>query len=160
MQKTILKDNIVKNVIELDEDTIIVDKATHKKISIQEESEYQIQLETWNAIIEKRKSDIYIVSKDIGMANMTLAALKMHANTEEDDSKAALALRQILSLEVDISERERTLDAIKSGPFPAKPILIRGKRWFHPDGFEVGPDGGNIGDVWDGEKYNRSEKID
>lgn len=34
-------------------------------------------------------------------------------------------------------------------------VIIIGEGWNAPDGFTLGPDGGQIGDTWDGEKYVR-----
>lgn len=36
-------------------------------------------------------------------------------------------------------------------------VLADGASWLPPEGFIIGPDGGNVGDVWTGSSYLRAE---
>jgi hypothetical protein len=155
MQRPILKDGVVVNVVELDDDTMVTTKARHKELTAAEDAEYQAKIDEWRIAHGAHQAKITAAAEALAMARMTLGTVKAKADKEKNETKAAAALRQILTMEKDISAKEEDLAKIQGEPSPPKPVHKRGKRWFHPDGVEVGPAGGNIGDIWDGEKYVR-----
>lgn len=155
-QKPIIKDGIVINVIEIDETTQVVTKAQYKEAQVADEANYNRQLEIWRAEMRQRRANVEAALTELGMARATVAALKVTAGNETDDARAALILRQILVAERDIAAIEKNAKMLQTSPISPKPTTMRGKYWFHPDDMEIGPDGGNIGDVWNGEKYVQS----
>lgn len=157
-QKPILRDGKVVNVIEIDDATQIVTKALHKEMMAAEDADYAQRLESWRAQMKQRHNSVQATIEELTLARATVNALKMTASNEKDDRKAALALRQILSAEAGIAAMEQNVNALRAAPTPEKPTLARPRRWFHPEGLEVGPAGGNIGDLWDGQTYTRPVK--
>lgn len=157
-QKPVLKDGKVVNVIEIDGETQVVTKDRHKEMIAAEDADYAQRLGAWRALVQQRHNTIQAATDELSLARATVSALKVTAGNEKDDRKAALALRQILSAEAGIAAIEQGIKVLRAEPLPEKPALVRPKRWFHPEGLEVGPAGGNIGDLWDGEKYTRPEK--
>jgi hypothetical protein len=61
-------------------------------------------------------------------------------------------------------ERWRGRISNPSGPFKnvsaVRPKLQRTRRWVPPDGFTLGPEGGDIGDAWDGRQYIKPERAE
>ncbi len=159
MQRPLLKDGVVINVIEIDENTLVVCKAEHKQLQAEEDAAYTAQLEEWRAVIKARQGELGAASERLGMAKMTLSAMKVKVAEEKGDARAALALKQILSMEADVEQNEQAVMALHARPIPAKPKLVRSTRWIRPDDCEIGPAGGNIGDRWDGKQYVRPEKV-
>ena len=96
-QRPIIKDGVVVNVIELDEETDLVTAEQHQQMQSVEDDDYAQQVEAWEEI-----------------------------------------------------EGER----------PERPKLTRAKRWIVPDGHEVGPEGGNIGEAWDGQAFTKSPAVE
>lgn len=158
MQRPILKNGVVVNVIEIDEDTAIVTKAQHKRLQAGEEEAYATELKAWREAMTARQGEMSAAMEGLGLANMTLSAVKAKAASEKVDARAALALTQILSMEAEIEQMHQGIAELKSTPAPLKPRLIRAKRWFYDDDCEVGPAGGNIGHVWNGKGYERPAK--
>lgn len=158
MQRPILKDGIVVNVVEIDEDAAIMTKGQHKKLHSDEDAAYTVQLRAWREAVKARQGQVSAAMERLGLANMTLSAVKAKAAGEKLDAKAALLLSQILSMEAEIGAMHQSIAIIQSTPPPLKPKLIRAKRWFHDDDCEVGPAGGNIGDTWNGKGYERPAK--
>ena len=100
-QRPIIKDGVVVNVIELDEETEVVTAEQHQQMQSVEDDNYAQAVEAWEEIIK-----------------------------------------------VD-NEGER----------PERPKLTRAKRWVVPDGHEVGPEGGNIGEAWDGQAFAKAPAV-
>lgn len=159
MQRPILKDGAVVNVIEIDENTKIVTKEEHKALAAAEDAEHEQRLGEWRAVIAERRREVNVASEALGMLKAMLKATKVNAEKAATDAEAARLLQQILALEKEVSEGEKAIAAMLTVPLPAKPKLVRAKRWFHPDGLEAGPAGGNIGDLWGGATYTRPEKL-
>jgi hypothetical protein len=157
MQLPVLKDGIVVNVIEIGEDTQIVTKARCKELIAIEDAEYAERIAAWREAVGELRKAHEDAAGALGMARMTVAAVKERARKVTGEAGAQEALRQILALEGDVTAHERKLAEIAARPMPEKPRLVRGKRWFHSDGLEVGPAGGNIGDRWDGVAYVRPD---
>lgn len=160
MQLPLIEDGIVVNVIEIDDDTMIMTKDRHKELQAQEDAGYADRLAAWRKRSRACHGELNATMKRLGMANMTLSAVKIRAADEKQDAKAALLLRQILSMEADIEQHQRAVEIAQATPLPPKPRLVRAKRWFHPPECTVGPEGGNIGDRWDGKQYVRPEKAE
>jgi hypothetical protein len=158
MQRPILKDGVVVNVIEIGADTEIVSKKRHKQLTAEEDARYAIAAAEWRETAKAHEDEIRLAAEKLGLARMTVSALKVKAADENVDAKAALALKQILAEEEAVSKLEADLSAVSTRPLAPKPKLIRAKRWFHPEGLEVGPAGGNIGDIWNGQEYVRPAK--
>jgi hypothetical protein len=156
MQRPILKDRIVVNVIEIGEDTEIVTKSRHKELMAIEEADYARRAAAWRASVGERQLEVRQAAEKLTMAKMTLAAVKAQAGKAGVD--ATQLLKQILALDDEIAGHEKAVAELQAKPIQEKPRLDRGKRWFHPEGLEVGPAGGNIGDIWDGKAYTRPEK--
>lgn len=159
-QLPILKDGVVVNVIEIDNETEIVTKDEHKRRAAEEMAAYETSLAEWREVIRGRQNEAHEALTKLQMAKMTLEAKKTTAAEEKTDAGAALALRQILSMEEEVKRHEKAVLDIEARPLPVKPKLVRRKRWFHPQGLEVGPAGGNIGDLWDGKTYSRPLKVE
>lgn len=158
-QRPILKNGVVINVIEIDDDTQIVTKAQHKQMLAEEAVDYEVRLATWREAIRDVQQQAADVIDQLAMARMTLSAMKTQAAGEKNDAKAAQALRQILAAEEDVKQREKAVSQAQAVAIPPKPRPASSKRYFHSDDVEVGPAGGNIGDLWDGKTYTRPEKV-
>lgn len=158
VQRPVLKDGVVVNVVEISDDTMIVTKDEHKQLMAKEDADYEQAAAEWRETVKGREAQIRDAAERLGLARMTVSALKVKAAEEDSDTKAAQALRRILAEEEAVTQLEAELARISAGPLPPKPKLIRGKRWFHRYGFDVGPAGGNIGDLWNGQEYVRPEK--
>lgn len=157
-QRPLLKDNIVINVIEIDDDTLIMTKAEHKELMAQEDAEYEAKAAEWRATIGSVRASIDAEVDKLTNARATLSAYKITAEAEPSPAKAGAMLKQILAMERGIIEQEKVVAEVGKTKVPEKPRLIRAKRWFRPDDVVVGEPGGNIGDVWDGKQYTRPEK--
>jgi Mg-chelatase subunit ChlI len=154
-QRPILKDGTVVNVIEIGDDTEIVSKAQCKQFMAEEDARYQKAAAAWRETVKVREDEIRDVAERLALARMTVNALKVKAAEEENDTKAAQAFRRVMAEEEAVTKLEAELASMSTRALPQKPRLIRAKRWFHPDGLEVGPAGGNIGDAWNGQEYVR-----
>lgn len=158
MKLPILKDGIVVNVIAIDDDTQVVTKAQHKELCAKEDAEHETAMATWRKLMSERKAALDAIVTDITMGQMMLAAVKERASTEQNDGKVAALMREALKLETNIQGHQERLVAADRAELPTKPHLVRGMRWFHHEGLEAGPVGGEIGDVWDGKSYTRPVK--
>lgn len=158
MQRPIIKDGIVVNVIEIGDETEIVTKDRHKELMASEDAQYAEHFTSWRGQIRAHQDEIGTAAEKLSMARMTLAAMKTKAEGEKDGTRAVYTLNQILSLEKEIAGQEAAVKQLQERPVPPKPKLVRSKRWFHPEGLEVGPAGGNIGDIWNGQEYVRPVK--
>jgi hypothetical protein len=158
MQRPILRDGVVVNVIELDDDTEIVTKARHKELCVAEDADYAAKLAAWRGQVTDIQKAFAEAVERLDMARATASALKVRAEDLQDGPQAGQVLKQILAVEKQIASHEASAAAQQAKTVPARPRLVRGKRWFHPEGLEAGPAGGNIGDLWDGKTYTRPEK--
>jgi len=112
-QRPIIKDGVVVNVIELDEETAVVTAEQHQQMQSVEDDNYAQAVEAWEEIIKVNNGG---------------------------------ALGRVPT-QVDGGER------------PERPKLTRAKRWVVPDGHEVGPEGGNIGETWDGQAFTKAPAV-
>jgi len=97
-QRPIIKDGVVVNVIELDEETAVVTAEQHQQMQSVEDDTFAQAVEDWEKEGKEEKED-----------------------------------------------KER----------PERPKLTRAKRWVVPDGHNIGPEGGNIGEAWDGQTFTK-----
>ena len=151
----LIKDGVVVNVVELDDDCACVTKAVHKEMSASEEADYRKRLDAWRQRGQARHEEIAAAKRKAFTALAVANALKLQARVERrGNGNADPFLRRIKEAEAwrgKVAELQAT-------PLPPKPKMIRTKRWFHPDDVIVGPSGGNIGDRWDGKRYIMPEE--
>jgi hypothetical protein len=152
-QRPLIKDGVVANVIEIDDDCEIMTKAECRKREAAEQADYEERAKAWRDQAAAMRAEVAAAQEAASMARATVEAVKGQAANEKNDRKAAQLLRQILALEDEAKAHAAAVDGLRARPMPPKPRLERPKRWFHPDGHTVGPPGGNIGDSFDGSKY-------
>lgn len=153
MQRPILKDGIVVNVVEIDEGTAIVTKAEHRQMSEAEEAEYANRLLIWQGAVKAAKTEISEVEVQLFMVTGMAAAAK--ADARNANGGAAAHLDRILVAEAEVEAWQAKLVDAKAMPLPERPRLERALRWIYPEGCLIGPEGGQIGDSWNGIKYTR-----
>lgn len=159
MQRTVIQNGVVVNVVEIGPETAVVSKARGKELAAEEERVYAGRLEEWRGVAAERKRQEEAAVAEIHARVAAREAIKVRADKEKDGIKAAGLLREMLALEKDIATKGAALIALRAREMPEKPRLVRASRWAHPEGCEVGPEGGNIGDLWDGVAYVRPEKV-
>jgi hypothetical protein len=162
-QRPLIKDGVVVNVIEIEDDTQCLRKADYKRLTAAEDADHEAQMAEWRATVAKRQADIAEARQSAFIAVGVVNALKVQQAAEAEkprwkrlipshfESRITSAANQVRAAREKIAE----LEAQEMHP---KPKLVRPKRWFHPDGLVVGPAGGNIGDRWDGKSFTRPEK--
>ena len=150
----LLKDGVVINVIELDDDCACVTKAVHKEMSASEEADYRKRLNAWRQRGQAHHEEIAAAKRKAFMALGIANALKVQTRGESrGNGNTDPFLRPILVADKDAEAWRNKVAELQAKPLPPKPKMIRTKRWFHPDDVIVGPSGGNIGDRWDGKRY-------
>lgn len=107
--------------------------------------------------------NVIVIGEDVAV--MSKAECRQQ---EADEVAEYLAARESWSQEVAVRRAEvaeayeaiivgtatlEDVEALEADPLPPKPVLVRAPRWWPPEGHAVGPPGGNIGDLWDGQQY-------
>lgn len=156
--RPIIKDGLVVNVVEIDDDCAIMTKAECRRQEAAELADYAARVAAWRERVALMRAEVDAAREKAGIAMATMSALKARAASEKSDAKVAALFRQASGMEQEVNTLVADVRSLQERPAPAKPRLVRGKRWFYPDGVEVGPPGGNIGDLWDGKSYTRPEK--
>ncbi len=151
MQKPLIKDGIVVNIIEIGEHTLCVSKAEHKELEAQEMARYAADLVAWRNECQMHAKSIEEAKAGRFMAIGIVKAAKDAAKDSRIDPKHTLD--RILMLDSEVEAWEEKLSRLKALGLPPKPQIQRAKRWILPEGHEVGPEGGQIGDIWDGKTY-------
>lgn len=159
MQRPLIENGKVVNVAEIESDTLVVSKVKHYEMLAKEDADYAARFEEWRELANKRGLEIGSSADEVALRIVMREGLKTVAQTEADDTKVANLFRQLTALEVDIAAREAALLDLRAQTLPERPKLVRRKRWFPINGYTVGPEGGNIGDLWDGKVYTRPEKV-
>jgi hypothetical protein len=157
-QRPVLKDGIVVNVIEIEDDTEVVSKDRCKQIRAEEDARYERAAAEWRGSVKEKEKEIREAGERLGLAKMTVSAMKVRAAQEKNDTLAAMAFRSAMAEEENAAKIEAEFAALRTQTLPPKPKLTRAKLWFHPEGLEIGPAGGNIGDMWNGQEYSRPTK--
>jgi hypothetical protein len=154
VQRPLLKNGVVVNIIEIEDDTCICTKEEHKARTLEENSAYANRLAGWKGHMAKLKNQFDAAKGKLITARMTLAALEARRSDATDPKVATTFTTQINQAKDEVAAAQSALDQIQRAPLPQKPLMFRAKRWFHhEDGIQVGPAGGHIGDTWDGKKY-------
>lgn len=157
MQLPLIKDGLVVNVVELEPETACVDKAKHKEMSAAEDAEHGRRMDEWRAIANAHTLEIEKARQQLLLAHSAALAVKTAAKETKPGAEKA-ALDRILFAENEVEQWRAKVAELQGRPLPPRPKMERAKRWFYPDGHEVGPEGGNIGDLWDGKTYTRPAK--
>jgi hypothetical protein len=152
MRLPIIKDGIVVNVIEIDEATAIVDKATHANLCASEEADYAQRYAEWQTQVAAVETAIAEARTQHFMASGIAVAVKTEAKGVDVESAPAM-LDKLLVAEAEVEAWAAKIADMQAQPLPEKPKLIRTARWMYPEGHIVGPEGGEIGDSWNGNAY-------
>ena len=78
----LIKDGVVVNVVELDDDCACVTKAVHKEMSASEEADYRKRLDAWRQRGQARHEEIAAAKRKAFMALDVANALKVQAKVE------------------------------------------------------------------------------
>lgn len=157
-QRPLLKDGIVINVIEIEDDTEVVSKDRCKQIRAEENARYERAAAEWRDSVKEKEAEVREVGERLSLARMTVSAMKTKASQEKTDTLAAMAFRSAMAEEENAAKIEAEFAGLCKQTLPPKPKLARAKLWFYPEGCEIGPVGGNIGDLWNGQEYVRPTK--
>lgn len=155
MQLPILKDGIVVNVIEIDEDAVTCSKAELKMQMLAEEAEHNAAMEEWRMACKAISDSVKAAVASVEKAREDAAAAIRRAEKGGDAKKALAAISAAQS---EVEARTGNLEAVRATPLPEKPRLVRKTRWAVPEGFVVGSPGGSIGDTWNGREYVRPDQ--
>lgn len=151
MQLPLIKDGLVVNVVELDPGTVCVDKGTHKRMGLEENTAYAGRAREWRAELDARQAAIADAEQQLLAAATAAAVVKNAARKASGD--AAATLDRVLVAEAEVDAWVAKVAQMRMAAGPEKPAMVRAARWICPEGFYVGPAGGNIGDTWDGRAY-------
>jgi hypothetical protein len=162
-QRPLIKDGVVVNVIEIEDDTLPCTKARHKELAAIEQASYEAKFNAWRKVVMDHRQAILQARQAAFLAHGVLNALKVQAEAEKAKPKWKRLLPSAYTSRISDAERQvadanRQIAELEALRLPEKPKPVRSKRWIHPDGHEVGARGGNIGDRWDGKKYTRPPK--
>lgn len=153
MQLPLIRDGIVVNVIEIDEDTISASKGDHKRLSAEENAEYEARASEWRAAINAHAEAIKAAEMQLFPARGAANAVKSDVRKSQGDAQKAL--NRVLVADAEVEAWEAKVADMRVQPLPSKPQMVRGKRWICPDDAFLGPAGGAIGDLWDGKAYSK-----
>lgn len=151
MQIPLIKDGRVVNVVEIGQSTLCVTKAEHRQLEAQENAKLEKDLSVWQAEIDAHSKAIEEVKLQYFMALGIAKKLKESAKDIKSDKSKLLD--RILLADSEVEAWADKIADMKSRKLPKMPQAIKAKRWIYPDGFEVGPVGGNIGDFYENGKY-------
>lgn len=151
MQRPLIKDGLVVNVVEFEPGTICCSKPELKAMQAAEEAEYDKRAAAWREEAGK-------LAEEIREAETQLSAARKASNQAQElasagKGKADQLLKRVLETGGEVRAWEENLAALRARSLPARPTLVRPRRWIVPEGHSVGPAGGNIGDRWDGQAY-------
>lgn len=152
MQYPLIKDGVVVNVVEVSESTLCLSKAEYKAMAAKDEAAYAEAVKAWRSALLIRRLEITEAETGLFMARGAAEVIKEQASGKK--GKARDALDRVLSADGEVNAWEEKLAAARRAEFPAKPRLDRAPAWIVPEGHELGPVGGNIGDLWDGKAYS------
>ncbi|WP_088347777.1 MULTISPECIES: hypothetical protein [Rhodomicrobium] len=153
MRLPVIKDGVVINVVEMDADTLCVDKATHQQMLADEDDGHRAALALWGADISERHAAIQQAKRNLFMASGFASAVKNQVREGKISGDGALT--SVLTADAEVEAWQAKIADMKAQPLPERPILVRGRRWICPEGCILGPEGGQKGDIWTGEAYVR-----
>lgn len=145
----------VVNVIEMADGCQAVSKAVHHEMTTRELADYETRAKTWRVQLAERQTALDEAKQGHFMATGVEAALRAEATTGLKGEAAERALDAIVAAGNEVKAYSDNLAELESKPLPERPRLERAHRWIIPEGLRIGPEGGEIGDRWDGESYIR-----
>ncbi len=157
MQRPLIKDGKVINVIEIDDETESVTKAEHKEMLAAENADYAERMAAWRTAISAHQQTLAEARSRSFVAMGIANAMRIQAATATGREKTVLENR-IDGADEQARAATAEVAALETAQLPKKPSLVRTKRWMCPPGVELGPAGGNIGDTWNGKTYTREAK--
>lgn len=155
MRVPLIKDGVVINVTEMAEGCAAVTKAEHRAQMAREDAEYEEQAAIWRGKLAERQAALAEAKTQHFMAVGVAQALRGDAKKGLKGDAAERALNTIVAAEDEVKAYADNIAEIEGQPLPERPRMKRAHRWIIPEGCEVGPEGGEIGDRWDGTVYSR-----
>lgn len=156
MQRPILKDGVVVNVVELKPGTYCCAKAELRELMAEEDAAYAAQLAAWRETVKGMQRDMNTALANLDNARQVAGATQQRVMKARQSGKAKSAdalLNSVLEAGEQVTAHEQRVAELAQRVPPEKPTFARPHRWVVPEGCEVGEPGGNIGDTWDGQRY-------
>ena len=151
MQIPLIKGGVVVNIVEIHEDTLQVTKLEYNEIAAREKEEHEVKMMQWRKSVEAQRDNISAAEASLALARKDAEAVRRAAHKRNGDDSGHLD--RVLISEGEVDAWREKVEGMRAQPIPPKPEFRRTKAWIVPDGHIVGPLGGNIDDIWDGEKY-------